>query len=68
MAEQKPAHSRVATKSKPTAAPAPERREPITRTSERGAWWCPFCDTSHESKVRHCRCTARREGDMAVKA
>lgn len=46
----------------------PGDRRPIERTSgATGAWWCPFCDTSHESRVGTCRCGAQRDGDDAVK-
>lgn len=48
--------------------PAGERRE-IVRTNGQGAWWCPFCDRSHESKQRACDgCGAVRDGGEAVRS
>ena len=59
---------RSAAKPKPATEPQKVERRPIERTSAAtGAWWCPFCDTSHESKVGACQCGARRDGDDAVK-
>lgn len=57
------------TEQKKPAAKRQPKGEPIVRTNDQGAWWCPICDHSNESKVAICGgCGVTRDGDKVVKA